>query len=429
MYKPINRLFITLLALSLLFTSAYATDLSSPGNGVAKVQINQSATILNVTVPTSLPVTVNNNNEVSVASGIKIINSSFGPIKVSNAQIVNLNSWSLVDYTTDFKSSKVGLKQFGFQLQGSSVPNTGLCSLDNFATINGGEELPITYLAKTAVQPYTVTADVGSVVFTVSWDTTSSGAINNITDYYTFTLFRQSGLNSFLGCSWDDLEASGLAWSGYNISLTDSFKTALESNSGNGASYKDWNPGDPLPNPGSTYQSTVVDGAVAVFLMMNCKSLDLSLWDTSNIVNMSTMFGYCQSLTSLNLSSFNTSKVTNMSSMFKSCQDITELNLSAFNTSNVTNMSEMIDSCTNITTINLSSFNTLKVTDFSNMIFGCQYLSSIDLSTFDISDGSTTTSMFYMCTVLNTGYAKTQAEADKLNASSNKPAGLTFTVK
>jgi hypothetical protein len=27
-----------------------------------------------------------------------------------------------------------------------------------------------------------------------------------------------------------------------------------------------------------------------------------------------------------------------------------------------------------------------------------------------------------------TGYARTQADADKLNASSNKPAGLTFIV-
>jgi hypothetical protein len=35
----------------------------------------------------------------------------------------------------------------------------------------------------------------------------------------------------------------------------------------------------------------------------------------------------------------------------------------------------------------------------------------------------------FMASSVNTGYAKTQADADRFNASSNKPSGLTFTVK
>lgn len=43
--------------------------------------------------------------------------------------------------------------------------------------------------------------------------------------------------------------------------------------------------------------------------------------DTSNVTNMSCMFGICNSLTILDLSSFNTSKVTDMSHMFHMIDD------------------------------------------------------------------------------------------------------------
>ena len=48
---------------------------------------------------------------------------------------------------------------------------------------------------------------------------------------------------------------------------------------------------------------------------MNCgslKSIDLSKMDTSNTLNISSMFYGCSSLISLNLSNFNTLKVENM---------------------------------------------------------------------------------------------------------------------
>ena len=54
-------------------------------------------------------------------------------------------------------------------------------------------------------------------------------------------------------------------------------------------------------------------------------SLDLSSFDTSQVTNMSYLFGNCKSLTTLNLSSFNTNKVTNMGGMFSACFALTTL--------------------------------------------------------------------------------------------------------
>ena len=57
------------------------------------------------------------------------------------------------------------------------------------------------------------------------------------------------------------------------------------------------------------------------------------------------MFSYCNSLLSLDLSNFNTQNVINMESMFSDCKSLLSLNLSSFNTQNVTNMQYMFFNC------------------------------------------------------------------------------------
>ena len=121
-------------------------------------------------------------------------------------------------------------------------------------------------------------------------------------------------------------------------------------------------------------------------ITVNIKNLNLSNFDTSKVNDMSYMFAGCRSLESLDLSNFDTSKVTDMSSMFVGCETITNLDLSNFNTSNVTNMSEMFRSsdtitlngyCTNLQTVDLSSFDTSKVTNMKDMFCKCENLTTI----------------------------------------------------
>jgi surface protein len=62
------------------------------------------------------------------------------------------------------------------------------------------------------------------------------------------------------------------------------------------------------------------------------------------------------------------------------------------------------------------------------MMFMGHTANTLDLSGIDFSNITNTDQMFYNATTV-VGYAKTQADVDKLNASKDKPAGLTFTVK
>ena len=117
--------------------------------------------------------------------------------------------------------------------------------------------------------------------------------------------------------------------------------------------------------------------------------------------------------------------VTNMAGMFHSSK-ATILDLSDFDTSSVTNMRDMFNR-SQATSLDLSSFDTSSVTDMVGMFYSSR-ATLFDLSNFDTSN---VTNMSYMFenSKATTGYARTQADADKFNASTNKPAGLNFIVK
>ena len=129
----------------------------------------------------------------------------------------------------------------------------------------------------------------------------------------------------------------------------------------------------------------------------NLMSLDLSSFDTSNVTNMWDMFSGCRNLTNIKLDGFNTSKVTDMCSMFSWCSNLISLDLSGFDTSNVTRMCHMFVGCENLTSLNLSGFDTSNVTDMQNMFSICSNLSKLDLSGFDTLKVTNTSYMFSDC--------------------------------
>lgn len=121
----------------------------------------------------------------------------------------------------------------------------------------------------------------------------------------------------------------------------------------------------------------------------------------------------------------NHSSVADMSRMFYISKAMT-LDLSSFNTSNVINMGLMFAS-SSATTLDLSDFNTSNVTDMNSM-FGASSATTLDLSSFDTSNVTNMSDIFF-ASPATIGYARTQADANRFNASSNKPAGLNFVVK
>lgn len=97
--------------------------------------------------------------------------------------------------------------------------------------------------------------------------------------------------------------------------------------------------------------------------------IDLTEFDTSNINNMSYMFGDTSAKEILFGRYFNTSKVINMHSMFMRSK-VKELDLKTFDTSNVKDMSYMFHAC-NAEELNLgNNFSTCRVTNMDFMFDG-----------------------------------------------------------
>lgn len=105
------------------------------------------------------------------------------------------------------------------------------------------------------------------------------------------------------------------------------------------------------------------------YSLVNVTKIDLSNFDTSNVTNMSNMFGACSKLNTLEISSLNTSNVTNMRSMFSNCSLLTSLDLSNIDISQVTDMTDMYKDCSNLTSsIMISNPN---VTSYNRMFMNC----------------------------------------------------------
>ena len=109
----------------------------------------------------------------------------------------------------------------------------------------------------------------------------------------------------------------------------------------------------------------------------NLKEVDLSRFDTSNVINMSYMFYECMSLTTLDVSGFDTKNVTSMECMFYGCSSLTTLDVSGFDTKNVADMRSMFYYCESLTTLDVSGFDTKNVTDMELLFYECSSLVSI----------------------------------------------------
>ena len=157
-------------------------------------------------------------------------------------------------------------------------------------------------------------------------------------------------------------------------------------------------------------------------MFSNCSkltSLDLSNFDTSKVIGMSSMFSCCKNLISLDISNFNTSKVVDMYCMFYGCESLTQLDLSSFNTSKVTGMYQMFNWCKSLTQLNLSNFDTNQATDMSWMFSNCKSLTQLDLSSFKTSKVTDIEKMFAYCEKLTTIKISNQWNTDSVKFSIN----------
>ena len=102
----------------------------------------------------------------------------------------------------------------------------------------------------------------------------------------------------------------------------------------------------------------------------NLKAIEgLEFFDTSNVTEMTWMFGRCTSLTDVDLSSFNTSKLSSLDYMFFNCTALSCLNLSAFQTASISSMKQTFSGCSALKYLDLSGWNTAAVTEWDRAFY------------------------------------------------------------
>lgn len=204
MKKNMNKIVSLVLALSLCMcmgVTAFAAEIdTSGGAGSTPVSLSStddgtlggdpSATALRVTVPTALPMAMNQDGDVTTATDCKIVNNSFGAVRVASVTITAADDWSLTAYgdKSILAGEKVDSNQIGFAISigGGKMMATNDSNEDTQALIStpitgcfmtgvgnqNGNSVAVNYDAIVTPLSNAVTkATVANVVFIVEWDT------------------------------------------------------------------------------------------------------------------------------------------------------------------------------------------------------------------------------------------------------------------
>lgn len=334
--------------------------LPSTGESFGEQVQPMSTTTFNVTVPTTLPIHMDAYGNITCGN-IVITNNGTESVVVEDAQLTALNGWTLVDYdTTSFTKANEGQHKVALQLG----------PWDSAIAANGGQE---TIEVATKI-PYqgakVINADIAQVVFVLEIVSEASTDWEYTIDGNTITLTK------YIGESWDVMVHNKYAVNGKV------YKTAM----GESDIYYS-QAGYHGPFAGSSKQgkltSIIFEKDIEVPKNMSCMfgdqwdlaSVDVGNIDTSNVTDMSGIFGNCSSSGCLSLvdlkglDKWDTSNVTCMACMFY-CPSLTSLDLSSFDTSNATYMYGMFDGCNRLQTVTLGdkfSFNGATATRLINL--------------------------------------------------------------
>ena len=128
--KKIVSLILAICMIASLAISASAANTvdASGGTGTSSVTLSStadgsldgdpSATKMSVVVPTVLPIAVGTDGSVATASDAKIINNSYGAVKVNSVSIEAAQGWSLAAFGAKetLAHEKVNSNKFGFSI-------------------------------------------------------------------------------------------------------------------------------------------------------------------------------------------------------------------------------------------------------------------------------------------------------------------------
>ena len=156
-----------------------STKSVDPTTGSASVPVNvtREAATFSVVVPTTLPISVDADGNVTTATDATIINNSSAPVAVTKVELASLSDWTLAAYSRDILNLPVDAKQFGLQMnigdKTVATSNSGTSDIlsDSLnAQIAKGQICAVTYNALFPAQTTAVSdTQIANVVFTVGW--------------------------------------------------------------------------------------------------------------------------------------------------------------------------------------------------------------------------------------------------------------------
>ena len=156
-----------------------STKSVDPTTGSASVPVNvtREAATFSVTVPTTLPISVDANGNVTTATDAAINNNSGAPVAVTKVELTGQSNWTLAAYSRDILNLPVDTRQFGLQMNigGKTVATSNSGTSDVLsdslnAQIVKGQNCAVTYNALFPAQTTAVSdTQIANVVFTVGW--------------------------------------------------------------------------------------------------------------------------------------------------------------------------------------------------------------------------------------------------------------------
>ena len=130
-----------------------------------------------------------------------------------------------------------------------------------------------------------------------------------------------------------------------------------------------------------------LDDLSYIFYGLNMEVVDISGWDTSNIITMENMFSFCNKLKNIiGIENLDVSKLQRANAMFYWCKNLVELDLTNWNPISLENMSNMFGYCSNLKIIkNIENWQLTNIKDVRQMFYKCAKL-DVDLSNWDLSN-------------------------------------------
>lgn len=198
--KKLFALILTFALVSVMSVTAFAAEIgTNGGSGTTPVYLSSTAdgsmdgdpaaTAMSVTVPTALPMAMSQNGDVTTATDCKIINNSYGAVRVKSVTISAADGWNLTAFgdKTTLAREKVDSNKLGFALSiggGETVVTDS--SNENVQTLisapieccymtgagnTNGNTAAIEYSAIVTPLSDAVTDEaIASVVFVIEWD-------------------------------------------------------------------------------------------------------------------------------------------------------------------------------------------------------------------------------------------------------------------